>query len=162
MKIRLAKPKDARDIVYISKKTWLDTYPNEEYGINYEDIEKKFANFEEKVQKNKERFKKNSIEKRYWVAEVGEKVVGFLFIKDEKNLGAMYILPEYQRRRIGSALMKKFLDYCKNSEEVFVEVAVYNKEAIDFYKSFGFKILKDSLKEDNHIMPSVVMKKDSF
>ena len=33
-----ARPEDAPRIVEIQEATWLDTYPNEEYGITREDI----------------------------------------------------------------------------------------------------------------------------
>jgi hypothetical protein len=34
-----AMPQDARSIQEIFYKTWLDTYPNQKYGITKEDIE---------------------------------------------------------------------------------------------------------------------------
>lgn len=41
--ITTAKPEDARGIVEVLYKTWLDTYPNEEAGITVDDIEDKFS-----------------------------------------------------------------------------------------------------------------------
>lgn len=53
----------------------------------------------------------------------------------------MYILKEYRRLKIGSKLIDKFKEYCKQKEVDCIKVSAWsqNIEAIDFYKTNEFK-----------------------
>ncbi len=153
MKIRAKRDEDMEDLFHITRETWLDTYPNEKYGIKYEEIEKKFK---KRVSK-----KQNTGKTKTWVIEINNKIVGFASVRDENILGAIYVLPKYQRKGAGEALMKRVLKYYENSKEIFVKTAVYNKKAINFYKKFGFEIIPNS--EETHEgaikIPTITMKR---
>ncbi|GAG24405.1 unnamed protein product [marine sediment metagenome] len=71
-----------------------------------------------------------------------KEIVGVVFLhysrsqgKNDKTLGIM-VKENHQRRGIGKKLMYAIL---KNQNKVMVDVREYNKKAIKFYKSFGFK-----------------------
>ncbi len=153
MKIRPKREEDMEDLFHIKKETWLDTYPNEKYGVKYEDIERKFVKRPPK--------KKSTTKSKTWVVEIDKKIVGFVSIRDKNILGAIYVLPKYQRKGVGEALMEKVLKHCEDSKEVFVKTAVYNQKAINFYKKFGFEIIPNS--EETHEgtikIPTITMKR---
>ncbi len=167
MKARLATINDAEGIFNVQKITWLDIYPNEKYGVQYEDIAERFADdkkFIAKIKKGVESYGKNS---QGWVVEMDGKIVGFsaTFEEDGRGtVGAVYVLPEHQGKGIGKLLLQKILDFRKNSKELCLKVATYNKNAINFYKKFGFQIVHGS--EDKHeiikgkFIPIIRMKKE--
>ncbi|KAJ3445983.1 n-alpha-acetyltransferase 50 [Anaeramoeba flamelloides] len=53
------------------------------------------------------------------------------------------VLETYRREGIGSELLRKVLNFCREDEEikeVYLHVQVSNDLAIEFYKKFGFQI----------------------
>lgn len=148
--------------------TWLDTYPNEEYGITREMIEKRFAPrlTKEGIIKLAEKIINPEPDTLFLVAKVGEKIVGVCRArKDEgqNQLSAIYVLPEFQRSGAGGLLwqeVKKFFDLDK---EIIVNVAVYNDKGINFYKKLGFvdtgkRFTEEfGLSEDDFFIPEMQM-----
>tara|TARA_Y100001978_G_scaffold202861_1_gene225462 strand:+ start:3554 stop:3994 length:441 start_codon:yes stop_codon:yes gene_type:complete len=67
----------------------------------------------------------------------------FFKLFDEAELRYLSILPEFKRRGFGKKLFYKFLEQCKNENitKVFLEVSTNNKEALSFYKYFGFETI---------------------
>jgi len=69
------------------------------------------------------------------------KVIGFT---KKGHLISIAVLPEYQRRGIGYALMQEvmqaMLQY--DATELFLEVRVSNTQAINLYKKMGFQITR--------------------
>ncbi len=141
--VLIATPEDARGIKEISYYSWLATYPNEKEGITLDDIKERLKNAlsEEKIAE-KARQISNSEDERYLVVKDSDKPVGYCHVKkypDRNQLHAIYILPEYLGQGIGTKLWdeaKKFFDPTKDTK---VEVATYNKNAINFYRKLGFK-----------------------
>ncbi len=55
-------------------------------------------------------------------------------------VGGVQILPEFQRRGIGTALFTELIDECKKTEvPITLEVHDVNTNAMNFYKGLGFK-----------------------
>jgi ribosomal protein S18 acetylase RimI-like enzyme len=71
-------------------------------------------------------------------------------------------LPEYQGKGIGRILLQKILDFLKNSKEIWLEVAIYNENAINFYQKSGFHIVPgtESKREiiEGKFIPTIEMK----
>jgi len=148
-KIREATQKDADSIRRIQHDTWLSAYVNEEFDITPKDIEAKNFLSKESLKKTHTFLKKNP---NCWVAEVEDKVVGFVWpqIKEGKHrVGSIYILPDYQGMGIGSEFMEKVFEVHKG-HDIYLNVVAYNKSAVKFYEKFGFK--KTGKKKD-HPMP---------
>ncbi len=165
MKARLTKPKDAEGVVNVQKLTWLDVYPNEKYGIKYEDIAQKFEYEEKLIEKTKNKIKAYGKDSCGWVVELDGKIVGFsaTYRENEKDrVGAIYVLPEHQGKGIGKILLQKALDFLKNSKEIWIEVAEYNENAIKFYEKSGFHIVpgKKGKQEiiEGKFIPTIEMK----
>ncbi|MEM2093974.1 MAG: ribosomal protein S18-alanine N-acetyltransferase, partial [Candidatus Bathyarchaeia archaeon] len=95
------------------------------------------------------------------VAKVGEKVVGYIMCRTETGFSerkrfsitrkghivSIAVLPEYRNRGIGSSLVEKAIERLKeyHATEIFLEVRVSNKAAINLYKKFGFSTSREIL-----------------
>ena len=58
--------------------------------------------------------------------------------------GAAHVLDSYRRHKIGSYLMDKIIDYCKNNSIKFIVLScdTYDKQVVDFYTK-KYKFIKD-------------------
>lgn len=139
---KMAEPDDAAGIVHVRRTTWLATYPNEQESITYKDIEEKInqRTLEEDIERSAKRLV-NQESARVWVAKDNGSVVGFgIGVKEEtkNHIGALYILPEYQAKGIGTQLMNLVLEWLGVEKNIDLEVVTYNTKAKEFYKKFGF------------------------
>jgi len=141
MDIKIVKPtiEDVRGTIEVQYKTWLATYPNKKAGITIDDIEYRYkdAFSPERLKKREEMIVSQEPNEKYIVAKDGDRVVGMCYavIHEDKNqLEAIYILPEYHGRGIGT----KLLPFFDKTKDIYVEVADYNEKAIGFYKKLGF------------------------
>lgn len=95
--------------------------------------------------------------KAFLVAEVNEKIVGYIICRIEFGLSnlkfglakkghviSIAVLPEYRRRGIGESLMRKAMEAMKEygATEFYLEVRVSNIPAINLYKKLNYKIIK--------------------
>lgn len=137
-----ALPDDAEGIREVTRLGWLATYPSEEYGITREDIEAVFARGDNPAGAiRRRRLIAEDESTRYWVAKDEGKVVGFIIgrkAEDRNSMGALYVLPEYQGRGLGSRLMETGLAWLGGQKQVAFGVAVYNRRAIQFFERLGF------------------------
>ena len=143
LKIALASPKDARAIREVFYTTWLATYPNKEAGVTVEDIEYFYKDdfTEESLQKTRESLANPKKERTLLVAKDGDKVVGVCRVvrrSDKNQLHAIYVIPEHQRKGVGKLLWDEAQNYFDEGKDIVVEVAMYNTNAIEFYKKLGF------------------------
>lgn len=141
--ISQANSAEAEQIQQVFYLTWLDTYPNEEYGITREMIEKRFAPrlTKEGVAKFAEKIAQPEPNTLFLIAKQEEKIIGVCRVrKDDKQnqLGAIYVLPEYQRSGAGGRLWQEAKKFFDPDKDIIVNVAVYNDKAIGFYKKLGF------------------------
>jgi len=95
--------------------------------------------------------------KAFLVAEVNGEVVGYIMCRVEFGLSnlrfglakkghviSIAVLPEYRRRGIGEALMRKAMEAMKEygASEYYLEVRISNLPAINLYKKLNYKIAK--------------------
>lgn len=143
IKIVLVSPEDARGMIEVFYRTWLDTYPNEEAGITVDDIYDRYKNAftEESLTKRKKQLEHLDQGETLLLAKDGEKVVGVCRVVEhpQKNQPqAIYVLSEYQRKGIGQLFWNEAQKVFNPKKDIFVEVATYNTKAIEFYKKLGF------------------------
>jgi len=143
-KINDARPEDASGIGQVFYKTWLATYPNEENRITIDDIEDHYKqkNSSASIEKRKRHILELPRNTKYLVVKDGEKIIGVCRAVKQENrqqLQALYVLPEYQGKGIGYALWQEAEKFFDATKEIYVQVASYNKHAIDLYKKIGFK-----------------------
>ncbi len=125
-------------------KAWLATYPNEKIGITVDDIEDRFKDIysEERVAKRRGHIEKSIENEAFLVAKEGDKVVGLcraVRYDDKNQLHAIYILPEYQGKGIGTKFWNSLRDFFDDAKDTYLEVADYNDKAIGFYERLGFE-----------------------
>jgi ribosomal protein S18 acetylase RimI-like enzyme len=139
--ISLANPKDVPEILSVRRITWLATYPNEKYGITFNDIK---DNLDKRDIGAVETWQKRIIEDKTsqtWTAKFQNKVIGFISAsKGEKNncIRALYVLPDFQHYGVGKLLMDAALKWLGNRSKITLEVVSYNANAIGFYQKSGF------------------------
>jgi ribosomal protein S18 acetylase RimI-like enzyme len=137
--IQQAVEEDYKRLNFVNKETWLHTYPNEENDITVEDIE----NLDwQKFENNwKTKLATSEVGLYCLTAKIENKIVGFIVVKefvDFVSFGSIYILPDYQRLGIGSALINQALNFVSKNKIIVVKVAEYNHNSINFYKKMGF------------------------
>jgi ribosomal protein S18 acetylase RimI-like enzyme len=169
--IDIAKVEDALGTIEVQYKTWLETYPNEKVGITREDIEDRYKDAlgGKKLEKRIKAIQEQSENERILVAKDSEKVVAFCYLTsdDKKNqLQAIYILPEYQGKGIGTKIWERAREFFNKEMDVYVEVADYNEKAISFYKKLGFVDTRRRWTDETFkmksgaVMPEMEMKLD--
>lgn len=146
--IRIARPGDNKLLGTLGRKTFYETWRE--------------VNTEEDMQAYmKESFEdfalKKEIENRsvytFMIAFTEKTAAGYTKLrndrsypelKDEKALEIqrIYVLKEWQGKKVGQALMDNCLKLAKadNYTCIWLGVNIDNKKAIDFYKSYGFEI----------------------
>ncbi len=79
-------------------------------------------------------------EARAWCVDVGSDVVGFsLAFRNERELSALFVLPDYEKRGFGSALLDKAVKWLEShSREPIRLVADRETPSYRFYKNRGW------------------------
>lgn len=137
LEIRRMEKEDIPYVQQVAKVSWNDTYA----GIIPLHIQEKFiqnAYSEESLLTRLE-------QSNFWVAEVEGKVVGFanfssLHENGEVELGAIYLLPHFQGKGIGSALLQQGLNEIAGIKRLVLNVEKDNLKGLHFYKKKGFSI----------------------
>jgi ribosomal protein S18 acetylase RimI-like enzyme len=144
LNIRKCGYNDADEVRALLQLTWqkayspfipqsdLDSYLNKEYSVTR--IQEIFHN-------------PNFI---CFVAEVKMKICGWLKLTINKNedrfyLSSIYILPDYQKLKIGDKLFQTACNVAKQKEfnEIYVGVMNQNKIALQWYEKLGFKFFEE-------------------
>ncbi len=154
--VQPAKPEDAEGIFDVQRLTWIATYPNAEAGITEEDIRVRVEGehgelIPQKIERWRSGIEATGNERATFVVRDNDKVVGFVApgIRDgQRRIGAIYVLPETQGKGVGGKLLQKALEWHGRDEDIFLHVATYNHNAIDFYKKNGFEETGNEIKDE--------------
>jgi ribosomal-protein-alanine N-acetyltransferase len=81
----------------------------------------------------------------FWVAKIDKEVVGYAMGEKNKNSGliiSIAVKKEWRGKGVGRKLIEKLLEIFQREgvKVVFLHVREGNKEAINFYQTFEFKI----------------------
>lgn len=137
-------PNDVFGIRNVQKITWIDTYPHAKLGITKQDVESEFSKDDAKEGIRKiEEWKKEytDLNQHRWVVKIGSEIIGFCVVRKEAKLNrifAIYILPSFQGKGLGSKLLEKALNWLGKDNDIYVNLASYNLQALKFYQTFGF------------------------
>ena len=144
--IEKATLSDAEAIRSVQRKTWLATYLNAAIGITEQYVANRLDGVHgELIEPRLERLRKaisgETSGSAVYVARAGGILAGYVaptLIGGQKHVGALYVLPEFQGKSIGTGLMQKVVEWHGAADNIFVHVARDNAPAIRFYKRFGF------------------------
>lgn len=64
------------------------------------------------------------------------------------HIGRVAVLPEWRRKRIGSAILELLVDYARSQHYKHVELNA-QIQAIPLYKNFGFELVGDEFMDAN-------------
>ncbi|MBN8435004.1 GNAT family N-acetyltransferase [Priestia flexa] len=143
---------DIHSVQQVATDSWNHTYK----GIIPLDVQNNFL----RAAYSTEMLKKRMEESELWVALVETKVVGFANFtpvneKWESELLAIYLLPDYQRKGIGTALFAKGSRHVK---KVIVHVERENQSGMSFYRTQGFTVTDEFDEDfDGHLLQTVQM-----
>lgn len=137
--IRQMDEGDIHLVQEIAKLSWHDTYR----GIIPLDIQDQFL----AMAYSNESLKRTLHSSYIYLAEMAEGVVGFANFSPRRKdgsteLGAIYLLPEYQGQGIGTALLMHGINQLE-AEAVYIFVEKNNQTGLTFYKARGFKKLAE-------------------
>lgn len=147
--IREMKPKDIQAVQEVAKASWQTTYA----GIIPLEIQENFITSAYSEAMMCKRLEVSSL----YVAAKKEEIIGFANFSIVKHggiaeLGAIYLLFDYQGFGIGSELLREGINNLKGAHSLFVDVEKENRTGVAFYQAKGFKThseFEDNL--DGHI-----------
>lgn len=150
----MLSPSDTEGKAYVHYKSWHETYAGLIDHAYLETITQEFCS------ELARRWPENTL-----VAKHCGKVVGFVSYspcrdKDLKGAGevmALYVLREYQGRRLGYELMRTAMEKLHGYEKVVVWVLKGNEHAIAFYEKYGFQF-DGTVKEISMGTPTKVLR----
>lgn len=153
--IRKAEMNDIKFVQQVAKVSWNSTYE----GIIPDEIQENFltAAYSDDMM---ERRIKNSL---FLVAVAEEEIVGFANFspvreEGEAELGAIYLLPEYQGNAIGTALLQEGIHLLEGVRKVFINVEKENEIGKNFYQAKGFQVFSEFDDDfDGHILKTIRM-----
>jgi ribosomal protein S18 acetylase RimI-like enzyme len=136
---------DIPGYIDMKKRSWLDTYPNDECGISYQMIQ-------EYTSRKSDQQKLVDISSQL---QNGERLSNFILHVDGIVAGAvayqvhpdglgqireLYLAPEYIGKSFGKILIGRAFDELlkSNVSDIRVEAVEYNTRAIRFYEKCGF------------------------
>lgn len=156
--VKLATPNDAEIICDIRDQAWLDTYPNEEMGITVEDVRINAQGQNGEFVPRRIAWLKGKISDGddNWIAYVGKDdndIRGFVIAstddKGRKFVNSLYVKPGFQGKGLGKQLMQQALNWLGDKDDIYLEVASYNDDAIRFYERFGFVKTDNDTEEES-------------
>lgn len=103
------------------------------------------------------------LSEKYVVLENG-KVIGFFEFSILSDLGEIFMIAvdkNFHGKGIGKVIMEFILEKMKeeNVKEIYLDVSVNNKRAINFYKKYGFEELYIREKYYRNLEDAILMKK---
>jgi ribosomal protein S18 acetylase RimI-like enzyme len=152
--IRKMKKKDIPALQRVAKESWMATYE----GIIPDEIQEIFLKREYDVHHLKWRLRHSF----FLVALVNNELVGFInFTKGARrkhfHLYAIYLLPAYQGKQIGSLLIHRGIERLR-AKKITLFVEEQNNQAIRFYERLGFsKVTRFQNELEGHVLYLIEM-----
>lgn len=151
--IRKMKKKDIGEVHQVARESWRATYA----GIIPEEIQQRFIDRAYSSDMLKIRMKRSIL----LVAEENNRIAGFANFSPVRDgvseLIAIYLLPDFQRKGLGSRFLKEGIGML-SPQELRLNVEKQNEAATDFYRSKGFEIMEEFEEDfDGHTLHTVKM-----
>ncbi|PAV29675.1 GNAT family N-acetyltransferase [Virgibacillus profundi] len=153
--IRKMKRSDIAQVQHVAKSSWHATYE----GIIPRNIQNNFLDAAYSDEAMKQRLEGSHI----FVVESDGTVFGFAnyspVTKDGKSeLGAIYLLPDYQGSGAGTALLREGINELEGIKEIYINVEKDNEIGKNFYQAKGFEVVSEFDDNfDGHILKTIRM-----
>lgn len=133
--IRRATPADASGICIVRNASWRAAYR----GIMPDHV---LADLNEDSTRYENRITEGNL--HYWVYEQDETIIGFMVIGFKETtwyLFALYLMPEWQGRGVGSELLEVAKEFSRANGQPFIELEclAQNEPSLHFYRKRGCK-----------------------
>lgn len=149
--IRPATPADAEQLLAMWGQSFVDTYPNDEYGISRERMESEVKIWQTpdgiaQWQKYFANLPDNPT-RMFEVAEQGGQIAGYVcgILQDNKEgfLWGLYTDKSTHGTGLSQDMMEKVMEFFRQNQmqKVTLHVVSYNDRAINFFQKFGFDIV---------------------
>ncbi len=164
--IRPMQEADIDEATEMRLQSWLDTYPNDDYGVTREWVEQRnqIQRSDEVNAKRLEKFRqgRHNGTSNGWVARDNEgKIVGVTtpYVDNDgiQHVGSLYVDKTQHGTGLGSALMQKVVDWFDPSKPIVLGVVSYNERAKAFYRKWGFEEIPNSEELFDGLIPEVHM-----
>lgn len=137
--IKKMNEEDISAVQKVAKVCWHDTYE----GIIPNEIQDAFLEQAYSNDMMKRRLERSHL----FIAEAEGEIAGFANFSpikhgNEAELGAIYILPQYQGIGIGTALLQEGIGYLEGVKKLYVCVEAENEKGKAFYNAKGFAALE--------------------
>lgn len=149
--VRPATPADADAVTDVWVRSWLDTYVSPEHGISEDYVATHLTRRSSKTGREalrRQLARGHSRRQAMFVAEADGRIVGLAGprVDDDgtQRLGALYVDRDWHGRGPGPALMLEVLHWRDPGKPLVLDVAVYNRRAIAFYRKWGFREVPDA------------------
>ena len=79
-----------------------------------------------------------------FVVEEDNRIIGYIicwFYSDELHIGNIAVIPQKQRKGIGTFMLNQVFDFFTDYKKAYLEVRESNKKAINLYQSFEFETI---------------------
>ncbi|MFA6502645.1 MAG: GNAT family N-acetyltransferase [Candidatus Paceibacterota bacterium] len=147
IRIERATGADAMGLREVQRETWLNTYVNERSGITPNDIGWYFDSFKkafsaESLKRTAAELQEQKSGEAAFVAKEHGEIIGYAWAMTspiQNELGALYVLPSYQGRHVGTDLWNQARSIFNPALSTVLTVNRDNAPAIAFYERLGFK-----------------------
>ena len=154
MAIRAAEPRDLEAVRALLVETWHDTY-DPLLGV---DKVTEITNSWHSIEALRPQLALPDCS--FLVAEEGGRIVGHVFANGRRlpplTLSRLYVLPSFQRRGIGSALLEAAIARHPRAESIRLEVQADNPKGLAFYRREGFEAVGEHMEDG---IPHIRMEK---
>jgi len=148
--IRIASERDAEEINTFGRATFISTYTKHNTHVDMQ----LYLNNQFTINKLREELSDPA--HCYITANLENRIVGYTHLLKQYlesrqdnviRMNRIYVDTSYQKRRIGSMLMKAAIQYVQNQEFKCLVLGVWEKntQALAFYKKWGFQIFGDEI-----------------
>lgn len=145
--VQKAKVDEVPEIKQVLKETWIDTYGSYYSQDTIDEITSSWHDpklLKEQIENPEVYF---AVAKDEQGKVVGTTTAREIETEGRIMLDRLYVLPTFQGKGIGKALLESVIEHFKGLKEMFVDVEELNKGAIDFYKKQGFEVYDDDSEE---------------
>jgi len=145
-----ARPGDGEPICRVMAETWLDTYPNEHYGITADMIRERHYEPDGSLNQGNVATTESHIVSPIdglliFTARSEGEVVGVSSAKvteaGKRKVNTLFVLPKAQSRGIGPKLLDRVLESLGQDEDTYLKVVAYNRRAMSLYARYGFVVV---------------------